>query len=258
MPVLVVAVETFGRLLGCEPGRVLSGARQKHTHRHTISLIVAGHLAAGGSRRSTLAPEQRRSTLRHLRHSASGVLGRDRGVYAAFVSICANCATRIVKGSPIRYDAGAGKFVHRECARHHGAVTVRARPPAAPATAGIIPHGLKRKTIESYTTEWTRYTTFAQRQGYRDIPGKDQPWDMGLLWRYMSFRGSSCKPPTVTSGLSALAHFGARCNQLLATSKHDNDSVMYRQIAMLKHQLAIDYHARCGGGSCMARTGARH
>ena len=70
---------------------------------------------------------------------------------------------------------------------------------------------------------------------------------MPLLWRFIQFRDRTCKPQTVTSGLSALTYFGARFGKLLATAKHDSDSVMYRQLTMLKNQLAIDYNASCGG-----------
>ena len=51
----------------------------------------------------------------------------------------------------------------------------------------------------------------------------------------------------MTAGLSALAYFGVRFKRLLATSRHDADSLMYRQISLLKQQLAIDYNQRCGG-----------
>ena len=70
---------------------------------------------------------------------------------------------------------------------------------------------------------------------------------MQLLWAYLSFRGETCKPHTVTACLSALAYFGARYGYLLTTSRHDLDSLLYRQLAMLKQQLVIDHNARRGG-----------
>ena len=150
------------------------------------------------------------------------------------------------KGAQIRYDVGAGKFVHASCARVQR-VPVVPTVPAGNGRSPRLPPGLKTKTLEGYTSEWSRYAALARRQGHSDIPGRDGPWDMELLWQYMSFRGRTCKPQTVTAGLSALSYFGVRFNQLLATSRHDSDSLMYRQISLLKQQLAIDYNERCGG-----------
>jgi hypothetical protein len=68
-----------------------------------------------------------------------------------------------------------------------------------------------------------------------------QPWDLSLLWKFLRFRLKSCKPSTIISEMSALAHFGAHSGYLLATSRHDADSVMYRRICDMRAQLTIDY-----------------
>ena len=154
----------------------------------------------------------------------------------------------IARGARICYDAGVGKFVHAHCVREE-AVRLRlakALPRYVRRGPSDIPLGLKRRTRASYVTEWERYVSFTQRQGFQSVPGRDCPWHLPLLWRYMRFRAKTCKPHTVTSGLSALAHFGARHGRLLATSKFDTDSVMYRQLSMLKRQLAIECHASSG------------
>ena len=57
----------------------------------------------------------------------------------------------------------------------------------------------------------------------------------------MRFRLKACKPSTIISEMSALAHFGAHFGFLLATSRHDADSVMYRRICDMRAQLTIDY-----------------
>ena len=154
----------------------------------------------------------------------------------------------IARGARISYDVTVGKFVHSRCVR---VISASLKPQAlrlAPATSlGDIPWGVKRRTKVTYSNEWERYTAFARRQGFTDIPGRDCPWHLPLLWRYMQFRGRTCKPKSITGCLSALAHVGARHGRLLATSKFDADSVMYRRIAMLKNQLAIDFHDRAGG-----------
>ena len=205
-------------------------------------------MVAGSRKRAAFAAAQRRSALRGDRASHRRMLGSDHRVFAAFGSICANCHSLIARGARISYDVSAGKFVHTRCAR-----VQRAPPSLHVARSGLdgssggIPWGVKRRTRATYSTEWERYAIFAQRQGFAEVPGKDCPWHLPLLWRYMQFRGRTCKPKSITGCLSALAHVGARHGRLLATSKFDADSIMYRRIAMLKNQLAIDFNAKAGG-----------
>ena len=155
----------------------------------------------------------------------------------------------IQKGHSISYDVTQGKFVHSSCARvHPRSLHLRQQSDGSvPFVRSTLPSGLKEKTCVTYDGEWARYVRFVRSRSLRLIPGKHAPWDLQLLWEYMQFRAASCKPQTVISGLSALAHFGARFGNLLATSKYDSDSVSYRRLAMLKRQLAIDFHALHGG-----------
>ena len=69
---------------------------------------------------------------------------------------------------------------------------------------------------------------------------------MSLLWQFMQYRAGSCKPQTVISNVSALAHFGWRCNQVLATSKYDGDALMYKQISAMRKQLKLNYRSLHG------------
>ena len=103
------------------------------------------------------------------------------------------------------------------------------------------PQGIKPKTLRVYTTEWLKYCGFASRRGHQSIPGRDVPWDMSLLWQYLQFRSSTCKPSTQKGILSALAHFGSNHGQLLATSRFDYDSLAYRNICKMKKQLLLDF-----------------
>ena len=142
----------------------------------------------------------------------------------------------IARGARICYDAGVGKFVHARCVRVESIRLRMAEAQARYVRRGpdSIPLGLKRRTRATYVTEWDRYVGFAQRQGFLSVPGRDCPWHLPLLWRDMRFRSRTCKSHSVTSGLSALAHFGSRHGQLLTTSKFDTESVMYSQLSMLK------------------------
>ena len=190
--------------------------------------MVSGRSLSKGSSRP-----QGRDSLRHLQSAHTRVLGSYGRVHASFNSTCALCFSLIAKGSPIRFDVAASKFVHESCARVR-ATAARPTLQLADPRSARLPAGVKPATLRGYTTEWARYEGLARRLGHVSIPGRDGPWDLQLLWQYMSFRGRTCKPQTVTASLSALAYFGVQFNNLLPTSKHDSDSLMYRQLSLLK------------------------
>ena len=174
------------------------------------------------------------------------MLRSDGRVYAAFRSTCLNCKSIIYRGNRIAFDDRFGKFVHADCVR---AMAVPSAP-TAPVQGDVLtalPAGVRPRTLVTYRTEWARYEALAKRRGFTAVPGRDCPWDIQLLWAYMSFRGETCKPQTVTAGLSALAYFGARFGFLLPTSKNDSNSLLYRQLAMLKQQVLMDHSASRGG-----------
>ena len=150
-------------------------------------------------------------------------------------------------GNSIRFDAELKRFVHASCSRVLEAV-VRKQVciEADGAQVGRVPHGLKPTTVDAYFTEWSRYIHFANSRGYAIVPGRDAPWLHSLLWQYLLSRAETCKPTTVRSSISALAHFGAHSNQLLASTKFDADSVTYRRIVMMNKQIALDYKAKFG------------
>ena len=203
-------------------------------------------VVTGDGQRGADTQEQGRSSFRGMQSAHSRVLRRDGCVYAAFRSTCMNCKSTIDRGNKIVFDAVVGKFVHASCAR---AMAVPETPTLSSRgeVLSSLPAGVRPRTLATYRTEWARYEALAKRRGYVKIPGMDGPWDVQLLWAYLSFRSETCKPHTVTAGLSALAYFGARFGYLLPTSKNDSNSLLYRQIAMLKQQLVIDHSARRGG-----------
>ena len=71
-------------------------------------------------------------------------------------------------------------------------------------------------------------------------------WVPYLLWCFMLFRAERCKPSTIFSHLSALAHFGHRHRFLLPTQKHDGRPLLHRDIACMKNEIAIFYCRRKG------------
>lgn len=153
----------------------------------------------------------------------------------------------ISPGNTIAFDKSTKLFVHASCARIMSLVLRTQETAHKCRRSDTVPHGLRSKTLKTYTAEWLRYLDFAARAGYSRLPGKDCPWQDSLLWDYLQFRATTCKPSTVKGHLSALAHFGSHHRQLLATSRFDCDSLMYRNIAKMKNQLLLDRREKFNG-----------
>lgn len=134
-----------------------------------------------------------------------------------------------------------------------GLTTTAVQPPAQHSRVKGIPHGLKPKSVKSYYVEWERYLRFVKRRGASRIPGKDAPWDLALLSDYMEWRAKTCKPSTLESCFSILAHFGALFGFLLPNSRDDDDSLSYRRLKNIKKQLSIDHVQRSGGAELPSR-----
>ena len=102
-----------------------------------------------------------------------------------------------------------------------------------------MPNGLQPQSINSYAIKWRRYCRWAEATvGY--VPGKEAQWDAAVLWQYMQHRGRTCKPSTLTSIRTMLAHFSARFGYVLPTHKSDGNPALHRSIEAIKKQLAMD------------------
>lgn len=159
----------------------------------------------------------------------------------------------ISPGQSIIFDAHKRFYVHASCARVRGLVTTTVRTPTDTARINGIPHGLKPNSVRSYHIEWERYLRFVQRRGLTKVPGKEVPWDLALLSDYMEWRAKTCKPATLNSCFSVMAHFGALFGFLLPNSRDDDDSLSYRRLKNIKKQLAIDHVERSGGPDLPSR-----
>ena len=143
-------------------------------------------------------------------------------------------------GEAIAFKLGRRRAVHARCDAVGHRAAARSEAPRLDEGCAI-PHGKKESSMQTYQRQWDTYVSFVTRRGYRAVPGRDVAWDLPLLWLFMLFRLRSCKPATIISEMSALAHFGAHFGYLRATSKHDGDSVMYRRVCNMRSQLTIDY-----------------
>ena len=109
---------------------------------------------------------------------------------------------------------------------------------------GQLPHGLANGTVVDYNAEWVRYLTFTKNRCGVNLPGRDTPGDMQLLWQYLQHRTLTCKPSTINSITVKLAHFGSMCGYVFLNSKFDNNVLLYKKLARMKKQLALDVRAR--------------
>ena len=62
----------------------------------------------------------------------------------------------------------------------------------------------------------------------------------------MLHRADKCKPTTVFSAISALAHFGTLHGFVLPTQKWDGNPLFYRQIKNMKREISLRYRAKMG------------
>ena len=155
------------------------------------------------------------------------------------------CRLLIRPGHPIVRDVSLRCFVHAQCAKVQQSVVQRAaRQQQEEATQenGDLPHGLSDRSLESYQVEWDRYVSFAGDR--RDkVPGAAVPWDMQLLWEYLCFRSSTCKPATIKQILTKLSHFGAINGFILANSKFDGAPAAHKAIHRMMQQLKLNARA---------------
>ena len=155
----------------------------------------------------------------------------------------------ISRGDAVRFIIQFDRVVHASCDEVREAIAAREEADSHMALCEptVLPHGLTDGTIDTYSRVWTGYLRFAQRIGYhRNVPGRHVPWVPEVLWAYMRFRARSCKPNTVKSSLSALAHFSHRNKFVLPTRVTDGKPWFYRVIANCKRQIALNFRADHG------------
>ena len=148
------------------------------------------------------------------------------------------------------FHAGYADAIHAECehvqAMARDASRKTDRMLSKMGGTESLPTGLKHKTQESYATEWLKYEKFVRRKWGTTVPGKHERWNAFVLWKYMCFRARRCKPTTIFSCLSALAHCGVMHGFVLPTTKFDGHPLMYKQIKNMKREISLRYQAAHG------------
>ena len=155
------------------------------------------------------------------------------------------CKLLIRPGHLIVRDMSLRRFIHAQCAKVQQPAVQRAvRQTQADACQenGDLPHGLADRSLESYQVEWDRYVSFAGDRRNK-VPGAAVPWDMQLLWDYLRFRATTCKPATIKQILTKLSHFGAINGFVLANSKFDGAPAAHKAIHRMMQQLKLNARA---------------
>ena len=160
---------------------------------------------------------------------------------AKYRARCSKCNTWIHRGEFIRRDPELKKFVHAACVARQQAVVFaqETTADAPPSLFANVPHGLRQESIDSYTIEWNRYCKWATAVT-GTVPGRDAPWTADVVWKYMQHRSKTCKPSTLNSVRTMLAHFGARFGHVLPTRKSDGNPAMHRALERMRKQLNMD------------------
>lgn len=82
---------------------------------------------------------------------------------------------------------------------------------------------------------------------FSQVPGRDIPWDMSIIWQYLQHRAKSCKPETIKAILTKLGRISERYKHILPTSRFDCDPYGYRSVTKMKRQLFINAQREADG-----------
>lgn len=156
----------------------------------------------------------------------------------------------INKGSLIAWDKRDDNYVHVSCATTlwsavgaaaAATATTAAREAAPAGLHAKTPSGLRKKSLATYTAEWSRYCDWVGAR-FSQVPGRDIPWDIDVLYNYMLMRSKTCVPSTLTSCFTHLAYFSVESGFILPNSKFDGgDPILRKGVVRLKRQLNLDY-----------------
>ena len=92
---------------------------------------------------------------------------------------------------------------------------------------------LEPETSETYKSEWELYTSFCQRIGEHQVPGRDKPWRIDVVSRYLWWRQNCNSWRTLAGVKSKLKHCGLCHGYLLPTAERDGSTKMRLQLAMV-------------------------
>ena len=113
----------------------------------------------------------------------------------------------------------------------------------APETSGFAPllrigAGLEKKTGDKYKKEWMLYINFCARRGISPVPGRDRPWRIDIVARYLRWRSNRNNSRSVAQIKSKLKHCALCFGYLLPTRANEGPAKLRLQLAMISKVLA--------------------
>ena len=104
---------------------------------------------------------------------------------------------------------------------------------AGRASVLSIGAGLEKATGDRYRAEWLLYLSFCSRRGISPVPGRDQPWRIDVVARYLRWRANRNNNRSVAQIKSKLKHCSLCYGHLLPTRANEGPAMLRLQLAMV-------------------------
>ena len=102
-----------------------------------------------------------------------------------------------------------------------------------------IETGIEPGSVSAYMVEWNLYEQFCRRKALQKIPGKDEPFDVKVMAKYLRWRANRNKAQSLAGIKSKLKHVGLCYDFLLSTAKNDGPGSKLRlQLAKITKSVA--------------------
>ena len=85
--------------------------------------------------------------------------------------------------------------------------------------------GVEASTKPKYAKEWDLYTKFVAREYGGAVPGRDCPWRIDVVARYLHWRSRRCNSRTLEQVKSKIKHCGLCYNHLLPTAQGEGPAL---------------------------------
>ena len=95
------------------------------------------------------------------------------------------------------------------------------------------------KSYTAYRKEWRRFVAFVQLRcpDVRGVPGRDRPWCLRVLWKFLVFRSRTNKPSSLFGIISALKYCSLFCGYLLPSSRGEQPTWARLRVHYMRREL---------------------
>lgn len=107
-----------------------------------------------------------------------------------------------------------------------------------PSSLLRIGAGLEKGTGDKYRAEWMLYIRFCSNRGITPVPGRDRPWRIDVVARYLQWRANRNNSRSIAQIKSKLKHCSLCHGHLLPTRATEGPAKLRIQLAMVSKVLA--------------------